>query len=60
MKQVNNRTMYQLLQQHVPDAAADIGEWAEAFGLASVEVHTHDGESYQWRNQRQTSSGESS
>ena len=60
MKPVNNRTMYQLLQQHVPAAACDIGEWAERFGLASIEVRTHDGERYLWRNQSQTSSDESS
>jgi len=48
---VDKRTAWTLLQQHVPDAAADVPELAQRFGIDAIEVEAPDGHTYQWKRQ---------
>jgi len=50
-----------MLQDRVPEAAADVPTLAESFGVDAIAIQDNEtGERYVWRNQKPTSSGESS
>ena len=46
---VDKATIWRLLQEQVPDAAADVGELAEKMGIEEIEVTGADGNRYVWR-----------
>jgi len=49
MQRVDKLTIWQMLQEKVPDAAVDAPKWKERFGdLASVEVEDEHGNVYYW------------